>query len=324
MAATDITKLDLYSLLQIDETATKKEIISAYRKKALKCHPDKNPDNANAALEFQQLSKALEVLTDISAKAAYDKIWRAKKAAIIRNKELDSKRKKLKEDLEARENAYEQQKAKEAASYINLQAEIERLQKEGSKLLAEEQEYLKEQMKQEKMNEEESKHEINETSSELLPRLKIKWKSKKGDISNGGYTADILEELFSKYGEVTALVVSSKKNGSGIVEFKTLTMAQKALLCEHGLEDNPLTLSWIDAPPPSAVPECNNETEKMPHKTPTPLAFQADSYQADSYQPMTSDERAFESLVLRRLRQAEERKRLTEQILKEDEDEAKT
>uniref|UniRef100_A0A0L8GGR6 Uncharacterized protein n=1 Tax=Octopus bimaculoides TaxID=37653 RepID=A0A0L8GGR6_OCTBM len=96
-------------------------------------------------------------------------------------------------------------------------------------------------------------------------------------------------------------------------------MQQKALLCEHGLENNPLTLSWIDAPPPSTVPECENETKKMPHKIPTPLAFQANSYQANSYQPMTSDERAFESLVLRKLRQAEERKRLTEQIMKEDE-----
>ncbi|GAB1601438.1 dnaJ homolog subfamily C member 17-like [Argonauta hians] len=310
MAADAIMQLELYSLLQVDETATKKEIISAYRKKALKCHPDKNPDNENAAKEFQQLSDALQVLTDVSAKAAYDKIWKAKKAAIIRNKELDSKRKKLKEDLEARENAYETQKTKEAASFKNLQAEIERLQKEGSKLLAEEQEFLKEQMRHEASKKVQPNIDLKQTPSEDQPRLKIKWRAKKGDITNGGYSANILEDLFSKYGEVTALVVSSKKNGSGIVEFKTVTMAQKALLSEHGLKSNPLTLSWIVPPPSTPVPESYNPPEDLPHKEPSPM----------SYQPMTAEERSFESLVLRKLRQAEERKRLTEEMLKEDEE----
>ncbi|GIY91532.1 dnaJ homolog subfamily C member 17 [Caerostris extrusa] len=68
----------------------------AYRKKALTCHPDKNPDNPKAAELFQQLSRALEVLTDKAARAAYDKVLNARKAAKIRHRELDGKRKKLK------------------------------------------------------------------------------------------------------------------------------------------------------------------------------------------------------------------------------------
>lgn len=40
------------------------QIKKAYRKKALKCHPDKNPDNPEAAAEFDQLQKILEVLLD--------------------------------------------------------------------------------------------------------------------------------------------------------------------------------------------------------------------------------------------------------------------
>jgi DnaJ family protein C protein 17 len=42
----------------------------AYRKKALACHPDKNPDNPKAAELFHQLSKALEILTDASARVS--------------------------------------------------------------------------------------------------------------------------------------------------------------------------------------------------------------------------------------------------------------
>jgi DnaJ family protein C protein 17 len=42
----------------------------AYRKKALECHPDKNPDNPKAAELFHELSKALEILTDVSARVS--------------------------------------------------------------------------------------------------------------------------------------------------------------------------------------------------------------------------------------------------------------
>lgn len=87
------------------------QIKKAYRKKALQCHPDKNPDNPDAAKLFHQLTKILEVLTDESARKAYDRVLRGKKEAALRHKELDGKRKKFKEDLEARE--------KHAASGVN-------------------------------------------------------------------------------------------------------------------------------------------------------------------------------------------------------------
>lgn len=49
------------------------------------------------------MSKVLEILTDEAARKAYDKVLKGRKEAEIRHKELDSKRRKLKEDLEARE-----------------------------------------------------------------------------------------------------------------------------------------------------------------------------------------------------------------------------
>lgn len=79
------------------------QIKKAYRKKALKLHPDKNPDNPNAASEFHKLSKVLEILTDECARRAYDKVLKAREEAALRHWHLDSKRRKLKEDLEARE-----------------------------------------------------------------------------------------------------------------------------------------------------------------------------------------------------------------------------
>ena len=79
-----IKDLDLYLLLGVDPDANKTVIKKAFRKKALTCHPDKNPDNPQAADLFYQLSEALAVLTDEKAKAAYDKLLKARKRREIK------------------------------------------------------------------------------------------------------------------------------------------------------------------------------------------------------------------------------------------------
>ena len=58
----ELMKRDLYALFDITSDTSEKEIKSAYRKKALTCHPDKNPDNPKAAEIFQQLQDVSETL----------------------------------------------------------------------------------------------------------------------------------------------------------------------------------------------------------------------------------------------------------------------
>ncbi|KAJ8680902.1 hypothetical protein QAD02_016689 [Eretmocerus hayati] len=104
----DQLKLDLYKIIGVTTTASENEIKKAYRKKALSCHPDKNPDNPKATKLFLQLSKALEVLTDKPARAAYDKIVYPRIQAKFRAEELNSKPKKFKYYPEARVEAFRQ------------------------------------------------------------------------------------------------------------------------------------------------------------------------------------------------------------------------
>lgn len=267
------------------------QIRKAYRKKALQCHPDKNPDNPKAAELFHELSKALEILLDTSARAAYNRVIEAKKAAELRTQQLDSKRQKLKADLEERERqANLNQARRQAYSTVSkspeeaLKDEIERLRKEGSKLLEEEQELMQKQLKEERLK-------MNSTWDSSQYRIKIKWNASKSDVSNGGYTKELIEKFLQKYGDIVVLVMSPKKNGSALVEFKTQDAAEMAVSYEKGRMENPMTLEWIGNPPKSK----NNPTGSS-----------------------TISDSDYESLVLRQMRQAEERKRLIEEMLKED------
>ncbi|MCH7523902.1 MAG: molecular chaperone DnaJ [Bacteroidetes bacterium] len=67
-----MAKQDYYDILKINKGATASEIKKAYRKKALKYHPDKNPDDKLAEEKFKQAAEAYEVLSDPDKKARYD------------------------------------------------------------------------------------------------------------------------------------------------------------------------------------------------------------------------------------------------------------
>ena len=68
---------DFYKTLGVSKDATKEEIKKAYRKLALKYHPDRNPDNPNAEAEFKKVSEAYEVLSDDQKKSMYDQYGEA-------------------------------------------------------------------------------------------------------------------------------------------------------------------------------------------------------------------------------------------------------
>lgn len=65
-------KRDYYDVLGIDSSATASEIKKAYRKLAIKYHPDKNPDDKEAEEKFKELGEAYEVLSDEKKRATYD------------------------------------------------------------------------------------------------------------------------------------------------------------------------------------------------------------------------------------------------------------
>ncbi|KAM9842521.1 dnaJ homolog subfamily C member 17 [Aulostomus maculatus] len=308
--AKDILQMDLYGLLGVELTATPKEIKKAYRQKALTCHPDKNPDNPKAAELFHQLSQALEVLTDAAARAAYDNICAAKKRAEERNRKLDDKRKKMKLDLEERERQAEAQNQEEVQITRTLEEEIARLREEGSRQLKEEQRLIRERIQLEREAQQQTgdytqRYSGGEkyTRSKVTPKLKLKWKCRKDDQTNGGYCQDLLLKLLQKYGDILNVIVSQKKKGSAVVEFATVRAAELAVKNETGLSENPLKILWLEGQP-EVVAAASQPGQFM------------------STQGSLTNERDYESVVMMRMRQAAERQRLIEQMQKEDEENA--
>lgn len=202
----DITKLDIYEFLGIAETATDAEVKKGFRAKALTCHPDKNPDDPKAAEQFHRYSRAAEVLLDPAARHAYDRLLKGRKERQARNQTLDGTRKRLKEELEARERAARSEGAEEVDQAAKLLQQIERLRRQGSKQLEEENEQLRQQILRERSFGPPADQKCSDA------RVKVSWKGAAGPVH-----PDRVKNLFQRFGSMREFIVSSKGASALIV-----------------------------------------------------------------------------------------------------------
>ena len=175
-----------------------------FGREALKCHPDKFPDDKDKAETFLNIKKALEILTDEKARSAYDADRKIKKIQQERLSQMDDKRKKFKQDLERNE-----QKASQTTTTTptvnksntnRLNVEIERLRREGSRLVDEELEKLHTILEQDKQKV--SSNHVN-IVIKYIPDTQT-------------YTDDELRQIFQKYGNISTIINMSKR---ALIEF---------------------------------------------------------------------------------------------------------
>jgi molecular chaperone DnaJ len=72
-----MSKRDYYEVLGVSKSASQSEIKKAYRKMAIKYHPDKNPDDKAAEEKFKEAAEAYDVLSNTEKKQRYDQFGHA-------------------------------------------------------------------------------------------------------------------------------------------------------------------------------------------------------------------------------------------------------
>src|SRR6516164_4011300 len=66
-----------YDVLEVERTADEGELKSAFRKLAMKWHPDRNPGDKSCEVRFKEINEAYEILKDADKRAAYDRFGHA-------------------------------------------------------------------------------------------------------------------------------------------------------------------------------------------------------------------------------------------------------
>ncbi|OCF45764.1 hypothetical protein I317_00252 [Kwoniella heveanensis CBS 569] len=127
--------LDPYKILEVTSDANEKDIQRAYRKKSLKCHPDRNP-TPEAAIQFREISVSLEILTNPAKRSYVDNKLESDRKKRERYAEMDKKRKEMVDALNAREEEAKRAKVDQVKKRQQA-AEEEAIQDAGRRLLEE-------------------------------------------------------------------------------------------------------------------------------------------------------------------------------------------
>ena len=72
-----MSKRDYYEVLGVSRNASAQELKKAFKKLAMKYHPDRNPDDESAAEKFKEAAEAYEILSDPEKKSTYDQFGHA-------------------------------------------------------------------------------------------------------------------------------------------------------------------------------------------------------------------------------------------------------
>jgi DnaJ family protein C protein 17 len=237
IAAAKSTAVDYYELLGITfENSSESDIRRAYRRTALKYHPDKNADKPDIVEKFHLLQIANDVLSSPEYKGIYDNARRAKQEKEERHQAFEGRRRQMKEDLESRENASLKRKYQEEEEGDKLQREIQRLAADGKRRRLERQD----QLNRERLEEEErlDREKNGYTSPQTQPAqgstgvadidrsVKVAW-SKEGE--GAAIDKERLTTIFTTFGKLQDVAMLKEKK-KRLGESKSKSLVASALI----------------------------------------------------------------------------------------------
>jgi curved DNA-binding protein CbpA len=203
---------DFYELLGVAFDAEEAAIKKAYRKTSIRYHPDKNPDNKDAADRFIYLGWARDILIDPKLKGEYDRARTRRREKTLQDELLDGRRRQMKQDLERREREgkdfaqnLKRKRAEDMSEAERREHEIQRLAEDGKRRRKEAQERLVKKRQEEDESSfidlEESRPQALKTrdSAEIDRTVKIRFQ-REGATQH--WDKDKLQDMFAKYGKI--------------------------------------------------------------------------------------------------------------------------
>lgn len=343
---------DFYELLGVAFDADEPAIKKAYRKASIRYHPDKNPDDKDAADRFIYLGWARDILMDAKLKGEYDRARTRRREKILQDELLDGRRRKMKDDLERREKegrdfvqGIKRKRAEDMSEAEKKAQELQRLAEDGKRRRKEAQERMERRRKEE---DEASFIEVEKSpepqapkpgdSAEIDRTIKVRFQ-REGNMAD--WDKEQVAKMFSKYGKIDSVVMGKDKKirPSGEKHRKVIAMvfliytrldhAHAAVL--DGKSDYPSleSVAWANGEPDIRSPVNGN----APSAPSTPISTPNKSFRASfgpgtgrgicgtplgtpkfSFSPKTP---SLEEVTMMRLKQAEKR-RLEEQIRKQE------
>ncbi|KAK0201868.1 DnaJ domain-containing protein [Desarmillaria ectypa] len=325
-----------YELLNVELEADERTIRTAYRQRSLKVHPDRNPNNPDAARKFHELNQAYELLLDPLRRLALDAKLRVKAAKAERFKSFDTKRKAFLEELEERERSFKKARMDKQKSEVDQWQANEKIKDEGRRLREEKEKEFRQREQDAKKVDEDEPPSIQPNDTTVRVKFSL---SGHPDLT----TPEALAAIFAPFGptDTETIVLSLKapkkapskppKYGTALVPFKKIGDAFAAV-CASGLPERGLKgidITWVGGKEPeilgwlkrtgklAAQPDFSSEAKPKPE----PQTFSSPMFSSfpetlpETVPEVTvSPDIDYESLTLMRMRQAE-RERLEREIL---------
>ena len=203
---------DFYTLLGITFETSQKDIDRAWRRTALKYHPDKVGNDPIAKEKFHLAQIGYDLLSDPTSKAIYDNARSARLQRKRQSELFEGRRREMKDDLEARERGVKRPRDEDQGDEEKLEREIRRLAEDGKRRRKEREEALRRDMQKEAETNDGTTQAPGSASpnpsvaakmasgvSDIDRTVKVRWPVE-GD--GGSITADHVKALFSRFGPI--------------------------------------------------------------------------------------------------------------------------
>ena len=234
---------DFYELLGVTFETSQKDIDRAWRKTALKYHPDKQSGNDPTAGEKFHLAQiGYDLLSDPASKAIYDNARNARLQRKRQNELFEGRRRQMKDDLEARERGVK--RPREEDDEEKLEREIRRLAEDGKRRRKEREDALRRDIQKDAEDVDRDMQSpapeklktngasaMNSGVSELDRTVKVLWLV---DSAGGSMTTDRVKTLFSKFGQIeSAYQLNSKQSRPGKKQKMVCMLQYKSVVAAH-------------------------------------------------------------------------------------------